>query len=382
MRSVQAPIIPVVAEIARQTPGTISLGQGMVWYGPPPQAMARLTAALDDPDTHAYGDSDGLAPLCAALGDKLAAENGTRLGPERRLMVTAGANMAFLHAILAIVDPGDEVILPRPYYFNHEMAIAMASARPVPVPTGPRYELDPDAVRAAITPRTRAIVTVSPNNPAGSVYSEEALREVNALCATHGLYHLADEVYEHFTYGAARHFSAGSIPGAAGHTVSFYSFSKDWGFAGWRVGYVVMPSRLHPEVAKVQDTVLVCPPVASQWAALGALEAGPSFLRARLAELARVRASALDALGAIAETVEVPVADGAFYLMPRVRTPLAPMTVVERLIREHRVAVLPGPAFGVEDGCSLRVSYGALDAQTVETGIGRLVNGLRAICRS
>ena len=128
-------------------------------------------------------------------------------------MVTAGGNQAFLNVVLGILDPGDEVILPVPYYFNHEMAITMANARPVLAPTDSDYQLDLGALRSAITPRTRAIVTVSPNNPSGAVYPEGALRAVNALCAEHGIYHISDEAYEYFTFDDARHFSPASISG-------------------------------------------------------------------------------------------------------------------------------------------------------------------------
>ena len=133
-------------------------------------------------------------------------------------MVTAGANMAFMHAVFAITEPGDEIILPVPFYFNHEMAIQMASCRAVRVATDDCYQLRIDALRSAITERTRAIVTVSPNNPSGAVFPESSLRDVNALCRERGIYHLADEVYEYFTYGSVRHVSAGSFSDAAAHT--------------------------------------------------------------------------------------------------------------------------------------------------------------------
>src|SRR5204862_4546052 len=159
-------------------------------------------------------------------------------------MVTAGGNMAFVHAVLAITEPDDEVILPVPFYFNHEMAIQIAGCRAVRVPTDARYQLSVGAIRDAITDRTRAIVTVTPNNPSGAVLSESSLREVNALCRELGIYHIADEPYEYFTYGSARHVSPGSFPDAASHTISMYSLSKAYGFAGWRIGYVVYPEHL------------------------------------------------------------------------------------------------------------------------------------------
>jgi aspartate/methionine/tyrosine aminotransferase len=249
----------------------------------------------------------------------------------------------------------------------------------VRVPTDSRYQLDVDAIRRAITPRTRAVVTVSPNNPTGAVYSEEAQREVNRLCAAEGLYHISDEVYEYFTYGSARHVSPGSFAGAERHTISLYSLSKAYGFAGWRIGYMVYPEALADAIMKVQDTVLVCPPVISQIAAVAALEVGPAYCRAHLRPLAEVRDIVFAELRSLEPVCTVPAVEGAFYCFLRVNADADPGRVAERLIREHRVAVVPGPAFGATDGCYFRIAYGALQKETVAEGIGRLVAGLRAI---
>jgi len=165
-----------------------------------------------------YQPGEGLPALIEALEEKLLRENRIRVRTGSRVMVTAGANMAFMHVILATLDPGDEVILPLPYCFNHEMAVTRASGRPVGVPTDDRYQLRPEALESAITPRTKAIVTITPNNPTGAVFTEEALRDVNEICRRHGIYHIADEVYEYFTYGGTRHFSPGSISGSNDYT--------------------------------------------------------------------------------------------------------------------------------------------------------------------
>jgi aspartate/methionine/tyrosine aminotransferase len=379
MRAVQAPIIPVIGRLIAETPGTISLGQGIVAYGPPPEALASLAAFGGDLEDHWYGPVEGLPALVDAIEAKLDAENGIRARPASRVVVTAGANMGFMNAVLAVADPGDEVILQAPFYFNHEMAIVMAGCRPVAVPTDATHQLQVDRIRAAITPRTRAVVTISPNNPSGAVYPEAALREVNALCRERGVYHVHDEAYEYFTYDGARHFSPGSIDGAAAHTISLYSLSKAYGFASWRIGYMVIPSELFETMLKIQDTILICPTAASQHAAIAALGVGAGYCRARLRGLARVRAHLLDAFAGIGDVCTVPRPDGAFYCLLRVATTLDANTLAERLIREHRVAAIPGTAFGLADGCHLRVSYGALDAETVAAGVGRLTEGLTAI---
>ena len=383
LRAVQSPIIPVVADLIRAHPGTISLGQGVVHYGPPPAAVAALAPFLAEPAQHKYQAVAGIPALVTALEQKHAAENGVAIGSAHgnRLMVTAGGNQAFLNAVLAIADPGDEVILPTPYYFNHEMAVTMANCRPVLVPTDANHQLDLPALAAAITPRTRAILTVSPNNPTGAVYPSAALRAVNALCATHGLFHLHDEAYEYFTYDGATHFSPASIPGAAAHTISLHSLSKSYGFASWRIGWMIYPAALEAALRKIQDTVIICPPVVSQHAAVGALSAGSAYVREGVRAIAEVRTIVQAALAPLAADglCEIPPAEGAFYFFLRVRSSTRPLALVERLVREHRVAVIPGDAFGVTGGCPLRVAYGALAKDTVAEGIGRFATGLRAL---
>lgn len=379
MDRVQAPIIPVVGSWIRETPGTISLGQGVVHYGPPPEAVDAVRTALGDPETHEYNDGAGIPILVDAIRRKLLTENGIDVSAGSRIMVTAGANMAFMHAVLAITAPGDEVILPVPFYFNHEMAIEMAGCRIVRVPGDDRYQLRLDAIAQAITPRTRAVVTISPNNPSGAVMSEASLRAVNALCRERGLYHVADEPYEYFTYGGARHVSPGSFPGASGHTISIYSLSKAYGFAGWRVGYMVYPEALGPAMMKSQDTILICPTIASQVGAAAALAVGRSYCEPYVRELAAIRDVVVSELSSLAPLASVPAADGAFYVLLRVHTALDPIVLAERLVREHKVAVIPGTAFGMTDGCYFRVAFGALQRETVAEGIGRLVIGLRTI---
>jgi aspartate/methionine/tyrosine aminotransferase len=380
LRAVQSPIIPVIADLIRSCPGTISLGQGVVNYGPPPAAREQIDRFLADPSNHKYHSVAGIPALLAAIELKLAAENGLRIDAENRVLVTAGGNNAFLNTVLAIADPGDEFILPTPYYFNQEMAVTMANCRPVLVPTDEDYQLRVDALRAAITPRTRAIVTVSPNNPTGAVYPAAVLRQVNELCADRGIFHVHDEAYEYFTYDGATHFSPGSIPGAAAHTISLYSLSKAYGMASWRIGWMVIPARLEAAVRKIQDTIMICSPVISQYAGVGALQAGRAYARDRLPAIAESRALAQRMLAQV-DGCTVPPANGAFYLLLRLKTSRHPMELAERLIRKHRVAVIPGNAFGLDAGCHLRVAYAALPQESIREGCERLVRGLGELLR-
>ena len=294
-------------------------------------------------------------------------------------MVTAGGNMAFLHALLAICDQGDEVVLVRPYFFNHEMAVRIIGCRPVIVAADERYQLDLAAIEAAVGPRTRAVVTVSPNNPSGAVYPESDLRAVNALCSNRGLFHISDEVYEYFLFDGASHFSPGAIPGAENHTFCIYSLSKSYGFASWRVGYMLFPESLLEAVKKIHDTNVINAPVVSQYAAVGVLDAGRQWVEERIESIAAVRRIALDALAGLGNRITVPRSDGAFYFLARVHGGGDSVEVVERLIRKHRIAVVPGTAFGMDDGCYLRIGYGAVDAATMEQGMERLVAGISGL---
>ena len=170
-----------------------------------------------------YGPVEGIPGLAGILQHKLSAENHISIDEERRLFITAGANMGFLNALFAITDPGAEVILPTPYYFNHEMAVRMLNCIPVCVATDQHFLVDPEAIAAALTPRTAAVVTISPNNPSGAVYPEPALQAINELCRERGIYHISDEAYEYFVFDDKRHFSPASLDASAGHTISLFS---------------------------------------------------------------------------------------------------------------------------------------------------------------
>jgi aspartate/methionine/tyrosine aminotransferase len=380
MLRVQAPMIPVVGEMIKRHPGTISLGQGVVHYGPPPavgEAAAR--AATADARVHRYALAFGLDSLIEAIRVKLANENHVEVGESRRIAVTAGSNMGFVNAALAIADPGDEIILLTPFYFNHEMAIDIAGCRTVTVATDDQYQPRLDAIEAAITPRTRAVVTISPNNPTGAVYPESTLRAINSLCKNRDLYHIADEAYEYFTYGDAKHFSPPSITGSEQHTIGLYSLSKAYGMAGWRVGYMVIPAHLEESIKKIQDTNLICPPILNQLAAEAALSAGRKWCQERIRPFAGVRDLVLGELAKLGDRLRVPIPGGAFYALMKVNSPRKDMELVESLIRNYAVAVMPGSTFAAGDGCYLRIAYGALDRDTVAEGMGRLVRGLQAL---
>lgn len=379
MDRVQSPVIPIVGQLIRTNPGTLSLGQGVVYYGPPDTVKTEIETFWKDPKLHEYQSVMGIPPLRKRIWEKLEKDNRVVRTGEMEMMVTAGGNMAFSHAIHAITRPGDQVILPVPYYFNHEMAIAIAGCQAKTVATDKQYQLRLEALEKAITTRTRAIVTVSPNNPTGVIYPEASLMAVNDLCRRYGLYHIHDEAYEYFSYGTARPVSPAAFPGSAGHTLSLYSLSKSFGFASWRIGYLLFPAHLHEAMRKIQDTHLICPSVIAQYGAIAAMKAGKRYPMQHMPEIQGAREIFLKGLEEVSDLVEVPAAQGAFYFLLKVKTQMPAMEIVERLITEHKVAVIPGDTFGIKRGTYLRIAYGALQKGQAEVGIQRFVNGLRSI---
>ncbi|MEB3265229.1 MAG: aminotransferase class I/II-fold pyridoxal phosphate-dependent enzyme [Cyanobacteriota bacterium] len=375
---VLTPVIPWLNGLARRHAGTLSLAQGMVDW-PPPPAVRQLQSL--DPDLDRYGAMAGDDALLAAIHHDLVDRRGLDL-VDAELLVTAGSNMAFYAVIQAICDPGDEVILPIPYYFNHVMAVQLAGG----VPLTPSLGLvpDPEALAACIGPRTRAIVTVSPGNPSGVVLPPPVLTSINRLCADRGLFHLSDEAYADFVHGLTPHVSPGRVPGSGRHTVSLFSLSKAYGMAGWRVGYASVPRQLMAALAKVQDTVLICPPRITQRAALAALAAGPTWCAERAVCLAPRRRLLLEAIareqaaGAPWRLLAEP--DGAFYALLQMASAEDDGPLMERLIRDHGVAVVAGGSFGLPatgSQLTLRLSYGMLSEPLLQQALERLFRGLR-----
>jgi aspartate/methionine/tyrosine aminotransferase len=204
---------------------------------------------------------------------------------------------------------------------------------------------------------------------------------INHLCQEQGIYHISDEAYEYFTYNGVKHHSPGSFPDSNNHTISLFSLSKAYGFASWRIGYMVIPKHLEMGVKKIQDTILICPPVISQYAALGALQTGISYCKQHLLEIGKVRETMLTSLQQIKDICEVSKSDGAFYFFLKINSKINSFDLTKQLIENYQVAVIPGTTFGIEKNCCLRVAYGSLNHQTATRGINRLVKGLTELTK-
>jgi len=355
----------------------VSLGQGVPFFGPPEEAIAAATDVLSSPDGYRYGDDAGHPSLRRAMADTLRRDNDIAACRHDNIIATAGANQAFVNAVLATTEVGDSVVIVTPHYFNHVMAVQMAGCRPVFVQAGRDYVPDPDDIAMALRRDTRAVVTISPNNPTGAVYPPETLRAINELCADHGIYHVSDEPYEYFVYGSARHVSPASYDAGLEHTISLFSFSKSYGMSGYRIGAMAVPADIYGEVLKVQDTIAICPSGPSQAAATAALSVGGAYPRRFLPALEQNRQVFVDGLAGI-DGVSLPVTDGAFYFLLRLDTDRAAWDVALRLIEDYGVVTIPGEAFAARTP-SLRIAYGNLAEDTAREGMRRLAEGLRAL---
>jgi aspartate/methionine/tyrosine aminotransferase len=215
------------------------------------------------------------------------------------------------------------------------------------------------------------------------VYSKESLIAVNALCAAKNIYHFSDEAYEYFTYDGAEHFSPASLPGAQRHTISFFSMSKNYGMASWRIGYVVFPADLLDAMNKVQDTNLICAPVASQMLALEVLKYGRAWVQPKIDALAVVRKNVYQRLKGLGDLVQFPETQGAFYVLlklPGLATGGDQLAFNRTMAQRHHVVSVPGFTFGLRDterANYQRLSYGALDAASVAQGVERYVAAVK-----
>lgn len=386
LSSVLHPVIPKLGRLLRDHPGSLSLGQGIVSWGPPESvrsALSNLTTQSGSIDH--YGPMGGDPELIERLTDVLRMRYKFDLD-ESCLIATAGSNMAFNAIAQVICDPGDQIILPIPYYFNHVMAVQLAGAEALPVDAG--LLLDPERLQTSITSRTRAIVTISPGNPSGVVLPESRLKEINRICEANGLFHIHDEAYAAFCHGEILHWSPGSSSGSGGHTVTLRSFSKSHGMAGWRLGYMVAPQQLLSSLSKVQDTIAICPSRPMQRAALAALNVPSSWVEQKVKTLEPNRHMMLNMF----RQMDIPWqlltnSDGAFYGLVGLPDGLShrfeqgPYELMEILVQQFGVGVVSGHSFGI-NASSFRISYGMLNERDFEEAMQRLSNGLRCLAQT
>lgn len=332
-------------------------------FATPPHVRAAAARALEAGATH-YAPYPGIPELRRAIAEDAGRQRGIEIDPAQ-VFVTVGGKAVILYAMLALVEPGDDVVVPDPGYPIYASVARFLGARPVPWPTrGPAdWRLDLDALEGQLSPRTRLLVLNSPSNPTGVVLTEAELAAIADLARRRDLVVLADEIYARITYDGVAAASIASLPGMAERTIILDGFSKTYAMTGWRLGYAIVPVALQTVFGALIINSVSCAPTFVQWAAIEALQGRQEPVAAMVAEFAARRDLVVDGLNRI-PGLRCPRPEGAFYAFPDVTgSGLDGATFAERLLEEAGVCLLPGTAFGGRARSQVRLSYAASRAE-------------------
>jgi aspartate/methionine/tyrosine aminotransferase len=369
--------------IAAQVGGCVSLGQGIPSFMTPPHVVDAVAKALrDDPAAGKYSLQPGMPALRRAAAELLRAEKGLPADPETEVAITVGGMEGLLCAMLTLVGPGDEVIVPEPFYPSHVEQILMAEGAPVFAPLRRAdWSLDVDAVAARITPRTKAVIVSSPHNPTGAVFAKADLLALAELALRRNIFVICDDTYDALTYDGPDHpdgaFSLASLPELRHLLVGVFSFSKRFALTGWRVGFLWAQEELLGHMLKIHDAAAICAPTPAQIAALASLTGPQDIYQNMRCELEKRRnliCARLEGMGGRFAHIRP---HGAFYVMARACLQMGDSPIMDsrelaiRLIREARVITIPGGAFGPGGEGHVRLSFGG-DETEINTACDRL----------
>ena len=326
--------------------GGVNLAQGVCDTEVPSSVVENAIKAIHD-GHNIYTRLDGITPLRQAIARKLAHYNGITVDPDSEVLVTSGATGALYATCLALFDPGDDVVLFEPFYGYHVNTLLSLRIQPKAVAMAMHtWEIDFDALRAAITPRTRAIIVNSPSNPCGKVFTRAELEQIAALAEEHDLFILTDEIYEYFLFDGTEHVSPGSLPGMAERTITISGLSKTFSITGWRIGYLAADKRWLGSIGYFHDLTYVCAPSPFQYgSSAGLVELTDTFYAEMAAEYQVKRDLLCGALQDAGFTPSIP--RGAYYVLADVRS-VPGATAKEKarnLLKETGVAAVAGTAF-------------------------------------
>ncbi len=378
--AVQESVIRRVFEEARDVVDPINLTLGQPDF-PIPESAKRAAIAAIEQDKNGYSSNRGIDPLLTKLAAKLRGDIGwdvsstAKCGPgQSGLMVTGGTSGGLILAAMALLDAGDELIIPDPYFVLYPRLGEMCGAKAVTCDTYPDFRMTAERVEPLITKRTKAVLLNSPSNPCGVVSTEKECRELLDLCTRRGVLLISDEIYDEFTYSEARKNgkcpSPCRFPGASDNCLLIRGFGKTYGFTGWRMGYAAGPPKLIDTMIKLQQHIYICAPTPLQAGAVAALDVD---MTPQIAAYQRRRDMVVERLSKV---TEVPFPGGAFYAFVKVPERMG-MTASEfkDAAKARRVLVVPGVAFSSRD-THFRLSY-AVEDKTLERGVEELVGLIR-----
>ncbi len=357
-------------DIAATMQDVISLGIGEPDFTTPPSILEAGIQSLRKGETH-YTSNAGILELRQALSKHLERLHGVHYDPETEIIITVGCSEAVYLVNTAILDPDDEVIVPTPCFVAYQAGVTLAGGTPIEVPGSmeDNFDLDPQRVAQAVTPRTKAIMIGYPNNPTGAVASPQTLTAMMRIAEQHDLIVISDEIYDQLVYGG-KHVCVPTLPAARQRTVLLGGFSKDYAMTGWRIGFAAAPKDLIRAMVRVHQYTIMSAPTTAQYAAIEALLHCDEDVAEMRAEYNRRRQLIVKGLNEIGLPTFEPL--GAFYAFPKVRvTGLDDETFAARLLEEEKVAVVPGSAFGAGGEGFVRCSY-ATAYEKIEEALRRI----------
>jgi aminotransferase len=373
VRRIAASATKEMALLAARIGGCVSLGQGVVSFPTPPHVLAATIAALQsNPASSRYSLQPGMSELRQTIASYLQREKGITIDPDRELCVTVGGMEALLATMLTVVDQGDEVVLPSPSYASYIEQIHLAGGIPKFVPLTTDWQLDPAAIRAALTPRTRAIILCNPGNPTGTVFSNEAIWALARMAADQGIVIITDEAYDFIIYEGEPPRPLLAEPSMREQVISIYSLSKKYSLTGWRIGWVAAAEQWMGQIMKVHDAATICAPTPSQFGAIAALTGSQQCVEDIQVALHERRQLCCERLDRLRDYFAYVAPRGAFYVMARyLFSAEDSLRVATRMLEEARVITIPGGAFGPGGEGHLRLSFGA-EPQVIAEAFDRI----------
>lgn len=363
-------------QLQQQGVNVVNLGGGDPDFDTPAHIADAGVKAIRSGQTH-YVASQGIPALRQAVAEKLLRENGLSYDPAKEIIATASGKLALYIALESLLDPDDEVLYLEPAWVSYRPLITLIGGRPVAVPLSPseNFAVRAEQLEKKVTPRTKAILINSPNNPTGRVLTEQELQAIRDVAVKHDLWVVGDEIYEHLVYDEHRHVSIATLPDMRERTVVVNGMSKAYAMTGWRLGYLAAPAALTEQILKVQQHVVTCATSFGQVAAAAALQGSQDCVETMRQEYDRRRRRISEALNAI-PGVRCPLPEGAFYLFPEIDYKgYDSWQLAEYLISEAHVAVTPGQAFGESARKNIRLTY-ATSMENLTEAVERIKRAL------